>query len=73
MIPISKVLLYIVALFLTDVWETVISAYLLACCLISLFISAYWYPITIRPQIESAKENLERERTFEKNRLEGQK
>ena len=72
-IPISKVLLYIVALFLTDVWVTVISAYLLACCLISLFISAYWYPITIRPEIENAKKNLERERTFEKNRLEGQK
>ena len=70
-VPISKVILFIVALFLTNVWESVISAYLLACCLISLFISAYWFPVVIRPEIENAKNKLERERTFEKNRVEG--
>ena len=72
-VPISKVILYIVALFLTDVWETVMCAYLLACCIISLFISAYWYPVVIRPEIANAKASLEKERTFEKNRVEGQK
>ena len=72
-VPISKVILYIVALFLTDVWDTVMCAYLLACCIISLFISAYWYPVVIRPEIANAKANLEKERTFEKNRVEGQK
>lgn len=72
-VPISKVILFIVALFLTNVWESVICGYLIACCLISLFISAYWYPVVIKQEIEHVKHKLERERTFEKNRVEGER
>ena len=72
-IPVAKIIIYVVALFATEIWDTIVGPWLLANCLVALFITVFWFPMVLYKEIKKAKKRLEKEQEWEKTRLEGQK
>ena len=54
-------------------WDTIIAPWLLANCLVALFILGVWFPTVIYREIEKAEKKVATEREWEEIRLEGKK
>ena len=72
-IPAAKILTFAVALLFTDIWDTIVGPWLLACCSVALFIMGVWYPTVIRQALAEAQENLKKEQEWDDARLEGKR
>ena len=59
--PCAKIISFVTALFLTDLWETIVLPWMMVQIGISLFLMAVWFPTVLYKEIAKAEKNLQNE------------
>ena len=72
-IPVLKIITFVTALLMTDIWDTIVGPWLTACCFVAIFIMAVWYPTVLRKAVKDAKIKLKIEQEWEEVRMESKK
>jgi hypothetical protein len=59
--PCAKIISFATALFLTDIWGTIVLPWMLMQISISLFLMAVWFPTVLYKEIAKAEKKLKLE------------